>query len=663
MARIPKSPPGAKPTARRVAKAAVASAAATTPKAADILPPTPSASFGGSPGAIPGGGFQRATSGDEQKGAWARSAVGSFGIGYGVGGPYAVPLNGGRSVRDQLAAMAVANDIATSNPLIATAVLNLTTQAVGTGLTLSAKPDAEALGISDSDARALSDRLEKAWARWANNPDECDWAGRHTLHQLAAAWYQSYLLNGESVAVFEWKRFAGNEFFTKLKGLDSTQIARDVTLKHNQNVDIWSGVGFVNGRLHGYALRDQTPLGALTQNNQWKYEPARTPWGRHRILHVYQLSEFRQIRGLSPLVGGLTPAHEENTLTEFELASAMLQTQYALTVESALPPAAALDGLQINERAGNTETWVREREEIYSRAKITPEPGTINHLAPGDKLVMHRAQAPNDTYQSFDKNLTRRTAKAVGLAVEDIDGDYSQTSFSASRLAMALPHEINMRRRNDVVVPFYKAAYENLVEEVIQRDLIELPPNAPDFTAATKAAFCCCKFIGKGIVSPDPKKTAEANLMLLENGLKTRTDILAEDGKDLEQHLQELAAEQALLEKFGLNHIITPGNVTTQQRVQEDPAKDDPTPEPATAPKPPRKPKAQKISISDVIGPLQSKTGANGLTTYEAPSERRRRAEAILVKETVTANHAKRLHEMVQDDTVFELTAEEVLGL
>jgi lambda family phage portal protein len=528
-------------------------------------------------------GFQDATAGGEPRMAWARSNVGGGALGWNGSGGVFYSANGGRVARDAVKASDVSNDLATSNPIIATLILNFVTQAIGTGLTLSSKPDASELGITPEEARALSHKIETRWSRWASNPRECDYAGRFDLHSMASCVFRSALLNGESIIALEWRLFRDSETYTKVNILDTLQLDRAVT-RTEPGVNIYSGVGFTpEGRLAGYMLR-QIPLGAFATAPAAAYYPAATSWGRIRILHI--IADFidpRQTRGLSPLVGGLTPAHESETLGEFALGKAMLENQFAITVESALPTRVALDGLQVNEHAGNTENWLSEREELYGKAKVTPQVGTINHLAPGDALRFHRSETPNTTFDAFNKSLVRKAAKAAGSAVEDVSGDYSQTSFSASRLAMALPHEINLRRRKDIAERFYRAVFEAWLEEQIERGLIDVPAHAAPFWKA-KAAYCNGRFLGKGIVSPDPKKTTEAQLLRLENGLATFTELLAEDGKDLEAHIAVLVEERELLAKHGLNHAFFAGQTTTQNR-NEDVTEEPPARIPAAKPK------------------------------------------------------------------------------
>ncbi len=220
-----------KPKGRaRAARAALPAPAATIPPSTAIVAPT--GPLAGSftpqinanhrgPGGVPApGGFQNATNGGEQRLAWARSNVGANAFAWGASGGVFYTANGGRISRDIGPAAAVSNELATSNPIIATLLLNLTTQAIGTGLTLSSKPDAAELGISSEEARLLSHAIETRWARWSSNPRECDFAGRFDIHQQASCTFRHALLNGEALAALEWRKFRDSETFTKVNVLE-----------------------------------------------------------------------------------------------------------------------------------------------------------------------------------------------------------------------------------------------------------------------------------------------------------------------------------------------------------------------------------------------------------------------------------------------------------
>jgi lambda family phage portal protein len=209
--------------------------------------------------------------------------------------------------------------------------------------------------------------------------------------------------------------------------------------------------------------------------------------------------------------------------------------------------------------------------EFYKESKISAQPGVINHLSPGDKLKMNRAETPNSTFQPFDKSLTRAASKAAGSSYEDVSGDYSDTSFSASRLAGETPYRINVRRRASITERLYRSVFACWLEEALESGLIELPAKAVPFYAA-RDAYCNAKWLGLGRINPDPLKAAQAEVLEIENGLSTLTDALAQRGMDLEESIETRKVEMQMLKDAGLPPPATKSPiVSTDDAGQDDP--------------------------------------------------------------------------------------------
>ncbi len=489
--------------------------------------------------------------------AWARSTFGMGWHGPNAWNGQAAITAGGRISPDANLASAVSNQMATQNSTVATLLMNLTATAIGTGLTLSSKPRAAELGITEDEARALSHQIESKWAAWQSNPLEVDLSGRFDMTGLAAGFFRQWVLNGEAVATLEWQGFRGATTKTKVQLLDVAQLDRTITRYEPEDLRVLQGVVFNKiGRLVGYMLRTP-PLGSWTAAPIATLVKAFTTWGRPRVIHVMLNDDPRAVRGLSPLIAALTPAQEGATLQEFTLDKAMIDASVTQVVESALPTAQAIDGLVVNDREShiwnNMGAWLTAKDDFYSKAKITPQAGSVIHLLAGDKLVQPDSKAVSNTYDAFDKSIQRRAAKAAGVSAESLTGNYAEVNFSASRLAEALPNLINDIRRKQVVERFYKAVFTAWLEEQINLGAIELPKSAKGFYEA-REAYCCATFNGRGPISSDPLKTQKALIMGLEAGLVSLTEALSADGKDLETHLEQLSQERKLLQRYGLEH-------------------------------------------------------------------------------------------------------------
>lgn len=486
--------------------------------------------------------------------AWASHNAPVIGGGYGMF--YGTP--GSELSRERSRAAAVTAEMMIDNNSVATVILNSNIYTVGNGLTLSSRPDHIALGITPGVARGLGNVIEHAWLAYVNSARECDASGRFGLHMLASAVYTSWIVTGEALFAIDSKAVPGTRTRSKVKLLDPRQLDQTITRNNADGSSVFQGVQFdKNGRLEGYWIRPAT-LGNVNSAAQAVFERAYTSWGRPRLVHLMDLLRPNLIRGLSPLTAALTTARSKGVLQEFTLGAALTQTLVAATIESALPHAQAMQSLQAADYGGapqgeSAADWAAVRSEHYKHAPMSFKPGAVGHLARGDTFKLHRPEAPGDGYQPFDKSLGRSFAKAAGMSAEDTSGDFSDTSFSASRLAMELPHRIVLRRRQIIVEPFYQAVYSAWLEEMMETERIALPSGAPKFWEAPEA-YCASMWRGSGKPVADIYKQRQADVLALENGLTTFEEVLGADGKDLESHIAQRKAERLMFETAGLEY-------------------------------------------------------------------------------------------------------------
>lgn len=560
-----------------LASAAEAQASVAAPTnvitSAQILPPTPAAAIGGYNSPAPGS-FTLSPEGDgTQRLPWARSAddIGPLGS---YGGLYSVMM-GGRSARDAtVGANAVAN-MTTNHALVWTLLQNAVHLILGDrGLTLSARPDYEALGLTAEQGRKLSNAIEREWQKFASSPRSCDYNGRLTVAQMASVNLWQSLQFGEAFTGFDWRRRRNDRYFTKAHLIDVAQIASDLTLTRAGGRHIFKGIIFdQDGLFHGLAIRD-VPLGSLVTAPQWKEVSAYTPWGRTRLLHsIAQAMEPRFVRGMTPLIAALTPAKENELLHMYNLQAALLAATTLVSVKSDLPEDQALAAFKINADAAPRniiQDWARAKAERYGPdggGDISLKNG-VSHLLPFEEVQTHQLNQQANNFAAQNEAQIRRAAKAFGDSAENLSGDYSKVNFSASRAANYLPNLIVKRRRAEICERWYSELFSVWLEEVIERNLIDIGVELPDFNAY-KAEYTNAKWLGPPSLSVDILKQTTAELLQLENGLVSYTDLLAERGIDFEQHVETIHHERAILKKYEIDHPFFVGVTTTQTRVNE----------------------------------------------------------------------------------------------
>jgi lambda family phage portal protein len=457
-----------------------------------------------------------------------------------------------------------------ADPTVRTIVDTLTTNAVGTGLTLTAKVDPISTGMTEDEARRVNDQIERAWAAYCMDPLECDGGGQFTMHEQCAQSFVQWLLNGESLTALDVGRAPGGTMATKIVNLDPRMICADRTMTVDGG-HVFNGVEYSSaGRLRALHLR-RIALGNFNQVSTPKRYAMRTPWGRPKFTFILERVLAGQIRGASPLLACLTPSRERSLLNELGVGAAALQNSFAATIESSAPADVALGGMEIErERIGAAiaGACVGMKAAWYAgpdAAKITLDAAKIVHLAPGDSLKMNQAAKIGPEYLAFQKNLGTSAARGAGMAPSDILG-FADSNFASSRLEAALPHRLNLRRRRNVAERWMQNAYEAWLEESIAIGLIELPMTARPFWDA-KQGYCQTKWRGQGMVTADRKKDAEADILLLMNGLVTMEEVIAERGGDLEQHIAQLRAEREMRKAAGLPlDYVT----ASQRRIQQE---------------------------------------------------------------------------------------------
>jgi capsid protein len=112
-----------------------------------------------------------------------------------------------------------------------------------------------------------------------------------------------------------------------------------------------------NSRHMLYTLSTDVASGNFSMAPQPVFVAARTTWGRARAVHIFDLLVPGQVRGLSPLVAALSPAHSKATLREFTLAAAFIQSMTATTIESDMPTQQALTGDVALSELRNARQW------------------------------------------------------------------------------------------------------------------------------------------------------------------------------------------------------------------------------------------------------------------------------------------------------------------
>src|SRR5690606_38302550 len=98
---------------------------------------------------------------------------------------------------------------------------------IGTGLMLAAKPEVSLFGGDRQADDAWGQQVERAFNDWANCPEECDAAGKHTLGQMTEAALRSNFAYSEILALLPMINRPESATRIKLKLLPPHKLVQD----------------------------------------------------------------------------------------------------------------------------------------------------------------------------------------------------------------------------------------------------------------------------------------------------------------------------------------------------------------------------------------------------------------------------------------------------
>lgn len=459
---------------------------------------------------------------------------------------------------------------------VATAAINTNrTKVIGTGLTLKASVDREVLGISPEAAKKWRHTAEMEFRLWAGKKQNCDALGLNNFESLQQLALKSWLLSGDVFILI--KRYPAtplNPYRMRLHIIEADRISTPSKFGGGYTIGgftegkvpegfpgaghkVYDGVEVdENGRVVAYYICNSYPGQNTTEPQKWTRVMAygeRT--GLPNILHIMDSERPDQYRGVPYLAQVIEPLLQLRRYTESELMAALVQSFFTAWIETETDPSdtpfnevgagdIASIPAEVNADGGPLANNISDDDNEYEMG-----PGTVTHLAPGEKVNFGNPNIPTAGFETFVKTLCKLIGSALELPHDVLIKEFNR-SYSASRGALLEAWEAFKMRRAWFVADFCQPIYEAFLAEAVALGRI----NAPGFFTdpLVREAWCGARWIGPVQGQLDPKKEAEAAILLTGCGIKTHEQVTRElGGGDWEENIAQLRIENDLLQKAG----------------------------------------------------------------------------------------------------------------
>ena len=430
----------------------------------------------------------------------------------GIGNLSEATAAGSKTIQDRAIAASA------NNPWMAHAVTSLVSNYVGTGIVIRSK--CEASGVRDT--------LQARYEQWLEASDH---DGRHDFYGLQAIAVREMVVKGEA---FIQLIQSDNELSLKLIPADMVDASLYRELGSSRY--IFAGVEFdSDGKRLAYHVLPRRRGTALLQNLGHIRVPAED------MLHLFVPLEPGQVRGLSWLSPVLL---RSQTLDSYE--DAQLKRQEV----------AALFAGFIRDVNGTPNLF--EGEQKGGLMDTGMEPGALHFLPPGSDIEFPNLPDASD-FPAFVQWQLRAIAAGLGLTYEQLTGDYSSSTYSSSRAALLeFRRTVESIQHLVIVKQCLQPIYERLVALWAIDGTIDLAAYSAD-----PDAFHAAEYLPPAWPWVDPEKDAKAAIIEIENGLTSRSRVVAQKGFSVEEideeRKRDATRERGLSQKQSAGTNPAPG--------------------------------------------------------------------------------------------------------
>lgn len=449
-----------------------------------------------------------------------------------------------------------ASDLDRNNAIAAGYLQTARDNIVGSTLILSPRPDTTLLGWDIERARTWSRTTRAQWRTYAD-ARECDACDQDTLIGLTNQMLTGAALKGNALAIPHWIDRPGSGWRTKWLVVDADRLDTPPELAHR--ADIRKGVELdQHGAPVAYYVNRHHPRDYNTSAvDDYVRIPARTPWGRLRVIHLRDKVQAGATHGRPIFTAVTKELFQTGKYTDAELTAAVVQGLVAAFIESDLGPDQTYELFNSANPATPEEYW----KTALKHAAPTLKSGAIINLPLGAKMDAFAPTRPNSAFDAFLMAVERHIGAGTHIPRELLTKDFSRSNYSNTRAALLEAWRYFKSRRRWLIDAWLTPVYAMWLEEAVDLGRVDAPDYYALQHAYTRARWT---FAGRGWV--DPTKEATAAQIRMDIGVSTLEEECAEQGLDWEDVLEQRAFEQRRIAEYGLVPANTGSLIAADQR-------------------------------------------------------------------------------------------------
>lgn len=422
------------------------------------------------------------------------------------------------------AVRARARDLAQNEPMAKKYLSLVAANVVGsTGIVLQSK-------ITDPSGKPdklANDAIEAGWSKWSSGA--CDISGRMSMPDFERAAIKCVARDGEAL-VYEHIG-ADNEFGYTLQLIDINRLS---TIKNQpgtetQNAIIMGVEIDRNGRPLFYHIYEY-----MYGDDQTKWKTK--PYSAENIIHLFLQDSPEQIRGVSWMHASMIRMFHLKKYQEWAIIAAGV--------------GASKMGFFTSPEGDGTEVADGEDAntgELYQEAAG----GQFGVLPEGWGFQSFNPDYPHAMYAEFVKTAKRDISSGLNVSYHSLANDLEGVNFSSIRSGTLEEREEWKVIQNWFIGAFLERIYPVWLKNALLNNAIKSVTGAP-MPASKFDKFVSHTFLGRRWAWVDPLKDIQASIEAIDNGLADPHEIASQQGTDIEDVLDGIAAYQQMVKDKGV---------------------------------------------------------------------------------------------------------------
>ena len=384
-------------------------------------------------------------------------------------------------------------------------------------------------GKSDDLARM---KVEEAWKIWAKKKN-CDVTQEYSFRDVQKMVISSLMRDGE--VLIRLVKGYDNDFRFALQLIEADHLdekyndilANGNKIKMGKEFNQW-------GKCVAYWLYPYHPGDNIFGFSKSYDEKIRVP--AEEIIHLYNPLRISQTRGLPALHSALVRLHMLGGYEEAELVASRISSS-------------KMGFYKPGEEAQASDANFADAKDSEGNLINEVEPGLLEELPPGYDFVAFDPNHPTTAFKDFVKTIIRGFCAGMDVSYASLSGDLESVNYSSIRAGVLDERDVWRDLQGFMVEHFMQPVFEAWLEMALLTKQINLPFSKYD-------KFNNVKWQTRGWAWVDPLKDMQASKQALAGGLNTASDILGENGKDIEEVYKRLEEEEQLRNKYNVKTDI-----------------------------------------------------------------------------------------------------------